>query len=108
MQTPRGLWRAQLRPTKSRARKLIANEFQRSLLDWLSIEVKQFCGRGAYYVMTNISPFGVEGETAFVRRLIQEFGVAAVPGSSFYSPARDGRTKSGSCGQERTDAARRR
>ncbi|MDE3167623.1 MAG: aminotransferase class I/II-fold pyridoxal phosphate-dependent enzyme, partial [Acidobacteriota bacterium] len=41
--------------------------------------------RGAYYVMTDISSFGFPSDEAFVQYLISEVGVAAVPGSSFYS-----------------------
>ena len=45
--------------------------------------------RGAYYVMTDISGFGFPDDVTFVRRLIENVGVAAVPGSSFFSdPAR--------------------
>jgi len=40
---------------------------------------------GAYYIMTDISGFGFANDTEFVKHLIQEIGVAAVPGSSFYS-----------------------
>jgi aspartate/methionine/tyrosine aminotransferase len=44
---------------------------------------------GAYYVMTDISAFGFADDVAFTRHLIQQVGVACVPGSSFYSdPAR--------------------
>ena len=39
---------------------------------------------GAYYVMTDISDFGFETDRHFAMKLIQDFGVAAVPGSSFY------------------------
>ena len=39
---------------------------------------------GAYYIMTDISNFGFSSDVEFVRYLIQEIGVAAVPGSSFY------------------------
>jgi aminotransferase len=38
---------------------------------------------GAYYVMCDISPFGLD-DVAFARWLITELGVAVVPGSSFY------------------------
>jgi aminotransferase len=48
---------------------------------------------GAYYVMTDISPFGASDDTEFVRWLIREVGVAAVPGSSFYQPRELGQTK---------------
>jgi aminotransferase len=41
--------------------------------------------RGAYYVMTDISEFGFKDDVAFARWLVAEGGVAAVPGSSFYS-----------------------
>jgi aspartate/methionine/tyrosine aminotransferase len=48
-----------------------------------------FKPHGAYYVMTDISGFGFEDDVTFVRHLIEKIGVAAVPGSSFYSdPAR--------------------
>jgi len=41
--------------------------------------------QGAYYIMTNIAGFGAENDRAFAERLVREIGVAAVPGSSFYS-----------------------
>ena len=41
--------------------------------------------RGAYYVMTDISGFGFPDDVTFARWLVSEGGVAAVPGSSFYS-----------------------
>jgi aminotransferase len=44
-----------------------------------------FSPRGAYYVMTDISAFGFADDVAFVRHLIDEVGIAAVPGSSFYA-----------------------
>jgi aminotransferase len=47
--------------------------------------------KGAYYVMTEISAFGWDDDVAFVRHLVEEVGVAAVPGSSFYENAADGR-----------------
>ena len=43
--------------------------------------------------MTDISGFGATDDTIFNRRLIEEFGVAGVPGSSFYYPKESGRTK---------------
>jgi aminotransferase len=51
---------------------------------------KCFLPRGAYYVMTNISAFGFADDMAFTKYLVQEIGVAAVPGSSFYRDPRDG------------------
>jgi aminotransferase len=43
-----------------------------------------FRPRGAYYVMTDISAFGFANDLEFVRYMVHEIGVAAVPGSSFY------------------------
>ena len=48
---------------------------------------------GAYYVMTDIRDLTDEDDTAYAMRLIREVGVAAVPGSSFYSRPELGRTK---------------
>jgi aminotransferase len=47
--------------------------------------------RGAYYVMTNVDHFGYADDVAFVRHLVSEVGVAAVPGSSFFSAPAHGR-----------------
>jgi len=46
---------------------------------------KCFVPRGAYYVMTDISDFGFPSDTDFVNHMISAIGLAAVPGSSFYS-----------------------
>jgi aspartate/methionine/tyrosine aminotransferase len=51
---------------------------------------KCFRPRGAYYVMTDISAFGFQDDVSFARYLVQEIGVAAVPGSSFYRNPKDG------------------
>ena len=50
---------------------------------------------GAYYVMTDIADLAADDEddVAFALRLISDPGVAAVPGSSFYSRPGQGRTK---------------
>lgn len=40
--------------------------------------------QGAYYMMADVSRFGLS-DTAFVRRMIEQVGVAAVPGTSFYA-----------------------
>ena len=50
---------------------------------------------GAYYVMTDIGDLAgpEEDDVAFAHRLIREPGVAAVPGSSFFSRPELGRTK---------------
>jgi aspartate/methionine/tyrosine aminotransferase len=48
---------------------------------------------GAYYVMTDIRDLTDEDDVAFAHRLIADPGVAAVPGSSFFSRPVLGRTK---------------
>ena len=47
--------------------------------------------RGAYYVMTEIDALGWDDDVAFARHLVEDVGVAVVPGSSFYHEAADGR-----------------
>jgi aspartate/methionine/tyrosine aminotransferase len=51
---------------------------------------KCFRPRGAYYVMTDISGFGFKDDVSFAKYLVQDVGVACVPGSSFYRDPRDG------------------
>jgi aminotransferase len=46
---------------------------------------RTFKPKGAYYIMTDISGFGFEDDVRFARYLVEDIGVAAVPGSSFYS-----------------------
>jgi aminotransferase len=48
---------------------------------------------GAYYIMTNIAGFGLGDDVTFVRRMVEEVGVAAVPGTSFYHRKAFGRDK---------------
>jgi aminotransferase len=45
---------------------------------------------GAYYIMTDIGAFGFPDDVTFVRHLIENVGVAAVPGSSFFSDPANG------------------
>ncbi len=47
--------------------------------------------RGAYYVLCDISAFGFPDDVSFVKHLIEEIGIAAVPGSSFFSNADRGK-----------------
>lgn len=51
---------------------------------------KAYLPKGAYYMMTDISGFGFADDLAFTQYLVKEVGIAAVPGSSFYSQAADG------------------
>jgi aspartate/methionine/tyrosine aminotransferase len=61
-----------------------------------------FKPRGAYYIMTDISRFADPDparfpadtrDVRFARYLVEEIGVAVVPGSSFYNDANDGATQ---------------
>lgn len=49
-----------------------------------SIGLKYFKPEGAYYVMVDISEFGISSDYEFAKKLIKEVGIAAVPGSSFF------------------------
>src|ERR1700692_3568614 len=49
-----------------------------------------FRPQGAYYVMTDISGFGFADDMTFGRYLVEQIGIAAVPGSCFFSNPRDG------------------
>jgi aminotransferase len=51
---------------------------------------KCFKPDGAYYIMTDISDFGFENDVKFARHLVQNIGVAVVPGSSFYQRRESG------------------
>jgi len=66
---------------------------------------------GAYYIMTDISSFGFPDDVSFCNYLVEEVGVAAVPGSSFYSEPKKGSqmVRFCFCKKEETllDAARR-
>jgi aspartate/methionine/tyrosine aminotransferase len=48
---------------------------------------------GAYYVMTDIAALTDDDDITFARRIVAKPGIAAVPGSSFYSRAELGRNK---------------
>ena len=51
---------------------------------------KSFTPRGAYYILCDISGFGYADDMAFCRHLIEDIGIAAVPGSSFFEDPRNG------------------
>jgi aminotransferase len=46
---------------------------------------------GAYYIMCDISAFAFPSDVELARCLVEEIGLAAVPGSSFYHDPKDGR-----------------
>jgi aminotransferase len=50
-----------------------------------------FVPYGAYYIMTDIGAFGAASDVEFCRMLVRDVGIAAVPGSSFYSDPAAGR-----------------
>ena len=58
---------------------------------------------GAYYIMTDISGFGFANDVEFTRFLIEKVGVAAVPGSSFYSQPERGRQQVRFCYSKRNE-----
>ena len=48
--------------------------------------------RGAYYILADASALGCRDDVAFARRLVEDAGVGAVPGSSFFSRPELGRS----------------
>ena len=62
--------------------------------------------KGAYYVMTDIGHFGLGDDVTFARRLVEDVGVAVVPGSSFYHNPDRGRTKVRFCFCKREETLR--
>ena len=58
---------------------------------------------GAYYIMAEIGHFGWPDDVAFSRFLIEQVGVAVVPGSSFYSDPALGATQVRFCFAKRDD-----
>jgi aminotransferase len=63
---------------------------ERTLAGLQSAGFDCFKPHGAYYIMTDISSFGFPNDVEFARYLVQEIGVAVVPGSSFYSDPASG------------------
>ncbi|MGH8925018.1 MAG: aminotransferase class I/II-fold pyridoxal phosphate-dependent enzyme [Acidimicrobiia bacterium] len=59
-------------------------------LEELGFEV--FLPKGTYFLMADHRRFGDQDDVAFVHRLIDEFGVAAIPPSAFYHNADDARS----------------
>jgi aminotransferase len=64
-------------------------ELRRShMLETLDLtEIPYFKPQGAYYVFCDISDFGFEDDFAFAKHLIENVGVAVVPGGGFLSPS---------------------
>lgn len=55
-----------------------------------TVGFRTFFPSGAYYIMTGIESFGFPDGDAFSRFLVEEMGVAVVPGSSFYANSERG------------------
>lgn len=72
----------------------LAEEYERRrkrLLTTLQrVGFKTWTPYGAYYILADISDLTDETDVQFIRRLIADYGVAAVPGSSFYRKAAAG------------------
>ena len=56
--------------------------------------------------MTEVGHFGLGDDVTFARRLVDEVGVAVVPGSSFYHDPKMGRTKVRFCFCKRDETLR--
>ena len=52
--------------------------------------IQYFLPSGAYYVFADISRFGYPNDVEFTQHLMQNIGVAVVPGSSFFCRPEDG------------------
>src|SRR6202789_3659583 len=55
-----------------------------------SADFRCYVPGGAYYVMTDILNFGARDDVSFAMELVERYGVAGVPGSSFYFDKRCG------------------
>jgi aminotransferase len=62
-----------------------------------------FRPHGAYYIMTDIGHFGFSDDVTFALHLVEKFGIATVPGSSFYSRSSLGTTKVRFCFPKRME-----
>ena len=73
-------------------------EFYRERRDFLlkvfkDLSVPVFRPEGAYYMMIRIDELGRGDDEAFAMALVEEAGLAVVPGSSFYHRPEDGKDK---------------
>ncbi len=57
-----------------------------------AVGLRTFEPRGAYYTMCDFSQLSALDDVAFALELVRDGGVAAVPGSSFFLDAHDGRS----------------
>lgn len=68
-----------------------------------SVGLRTLVAKGAYYVMCDISEFKFSSDIEFCRHLVQDIGVAAVPGSSFFRDPADGSHLVRFCFAKRTE-----
>jgi aminotransferase len=61
---------------------------------------------GSYYLMTDISGFGYADDVAFAKYLVQEIGIATIPGSSFFDNPDDGASLIRFCFSKREETIR--
>ena len=71
----------QLRADYRRRRDLLSRALRDAGLDPHPID-------GAYFLLSDIGRLGFDDDAAFCRRLVTEFGVAAIPTSAFYTDPR--------------------
>jgi aspartate/methionine/tyrosine aminotransferase len=71
---------AELQSTYARRLGLFSNFLDRAGLAFIPPQ-------GAFYILLDISPFGFERDEEFCYWMLERAGVAAAPGSSFFSPA---------------------
>lgn len=62
---------------------------------------------GAYYMMADITPLGYDHDVEFATYLVRDVGVAAVPGSSFFTDPTLGRSFVRFCFAKRRDTLER-
>lgn len=55
------------------------------------VGINYFKPQGAYYAFSNIEEFGFENDVELTKHLVQDIGVAVVPGSSFFNDPEIGR-----------------
>ena len=55
-----------------------------------AVGFRSFRPQGAYYVMADMTAFGFPDDNVFAQHLVETIGVAAVPGSCFFSNPEDG------------------
>lgn len=64
------------------------NESRRYMLETLDmVGIPYFNPKGAYYAFCDISSFGYDNDLHFTKHLVENLGVAVVPGASFFGPS---------------------